>query len=62
MSDAKFCIYMDKDGDIANIRLDINASHNDIANMFNTLCEAHSYLIPCILDGIMKSLEDKTLN
>ena len=62
MSDARFCIYMDKDDKIANFKLDIEASGNDIMNMFYTLLESHPEIIPSILNGIEKATEDKTLN
>lgn len=63
MAESKFCITLKKEGDIANVSMEINASANDIANMFNMLSEQNQDVIPPILAGIFyNESENKTLN
>ena len=63
MDESKFCITLNKKGDIANVSVEINASANDIANMFNMLSEQNQDVIPPILAGIfLNESENKTLN
>ena len=57
MAKSKFCITLDKKGDIANV------SANDISNMFCMLSEQNQEVIPPILAGIFfNESENKTLN
>lgn len=63
MAESKFCITLNKKGDIANVSVEINASANDIANMFCMLSEQNQDVIPPILAGIFfNESENKTLN
>lgn len=64
MAKSKFCITLDKKDDgIANVSVEISASANDIANMFNMLSEQNQDVIPPILAGIFfNESENKTLN
>ena len=64
MAKSKFWITLDKSDDgIANVSVEINASANDIANMFNMLSEQNQEIIPPILAGIfLNESENKTLN
>ena len=64
MAKSKFCITLDKKGDgIANVSVEINASANDISNMFCMLSEQNPEVIPPILAGIFfNESENKTLN
>lgn len=64
MAKSKFWITLDKSDDgIANVSVEINASANDIANMFNMLSEQNQEIIPPILAGIFSNeSENKTLN
>lgn len=63
MAKSKFCITLDKKGDIANVSVEINASANDISNMFCMLSEQNQEVIPPILAGIFfNESENKTLN
>lgn len=64
MAKSKFCITLDKKEDgIANVSVEVNASGNDLANMFNMLSEQNPEVIPPILAGIFfNESENKTLN
>lgn len=64
MSESKFCITMNKESDkIAKIVVEVNASSNDLANMFHSLYEHYEEVIPSILAGIFyDESENKTLN
>ena len=64
MAKSKFCITLEKKGDdIANVSVEVNASANDIANMFNMLSEQNQEVIPPILAGIFfNESENRTLN
>lgn len=64
MAKSKFCITLDKkDGGIASVSVEVNASANDIANMFCMLSEQNQEVIPPILAGIfLNESENRTLN
>lgn len=54
-----------KDGKYANVNINVDASGEDIANMFHAVVEQHEELIPFILAGISAHIsesEDITLN
>lgn len=54
-----------EDDKYANVKFSVDASGQDIANMFHAVVERHEELIPFILTGITAHIsesEDVTLN
>ncbi len=54
-----------EDNKYAQVRFSVDASGEDIANMFHAIAEQHEELIPFILAGIIAHIsesEDITLN
>ena len=59
---SKFHIDMEDKGEIAEISVEIDATANEVANMFHHIATQHPDLAQCILDGLRYKEEDVTIN